>query len=141
MNLIHDYRDSNNNLNLKYFKPHEFLMGEPGQEVEVFKHIAQSVLISLDKLRALCDFPININSSYRTPEYNATLPNSAKNSYHVKGLALDITGRGRKLTKQEKTKIIYYAGMLGFTGIGVYNNFIHLDRRPGGAVFWDKTTK
>ena len=38
--------------------------------------------------------PININSGYRSPKTNANTEGAAKNSYHLKGRAIDISMEG-----------------------------------------------
>lgn len=74
---------------------------------------------------------IHILSGYRTPEHNASLKNSARNSLHMKGLAADIHIPG--------TSTVLLAAMsrlIGTGGVGIYpqNNFIHID--TGRVRIW-----
>lgn len=78
--------------------------------------------------------PCFITSSYRDGRTNREI-GGAKNSYHVKGLALDIhVGRGM----DEQLRWARAASEAGFTGIGVYpgDSHIHIDLRPGEKVFF-----
>ena len=49
----------------------------------------QNTLLSFDVRK-----PININSGYRSPKTNANTEGAAKNSYHLKGRAIDISMGG-----------------------------------------------
>lgn len=91
--------------------------------------------VLMDKLQALRATvgPLHINSGYRSPEYNATLPGAVKDSQHTHGTAVDISMAGHDpLTVYETAK------GLGFLGFGFYpeprNNFMHLD--VGAARWW-----
>lgn len=44
----------------------------------------------LNQLREKLGKPIIINSAFRTPAVNATLPDASKNSWHLQGRAADI---------------------------------------------------
>lgn len=67
---------------------------------------------------------IIITSGYRTPEHNRSLKNSASNSMHIYGKAVDFTVPGLKPEQIANIAKRFNAG-----GIGIYskNNFIHLD--------------
>ena len=65
-----------------------------------------------------------IVSAYRSPSYN-TKVGGAKGSMHMKGQAIDI--RWPNMSTDAKEKFIKLAGAAGFTGIGVYPGFIHVD--------------
>ncbi len=78
-----------------------------------------------------CGEPFEIVSGYRTPATNAMLRNRsrgvAKNSYHVKGMAVDVTMKSRSVAQ------ISRAGLeLGGGGVGRYSrsDFVHLDCGP-----------
>ncbi|GAA4914442.1 D-Ala-D-Ala carboxypeptidase family metallohydrolase [Mucilaginibacter defluvii] len=77
-----------------------------------------------------------INSSYRSPEYNKTVPGSATNSLHTKGHAIDIG------TKLPQDLAMFYREFKLPGGLGIYKWGIHIDIGDvGQTVFaeWDKT--
>lgn len=77
--------------------------------------------------------PLTINSAYRSPEKNAELSKTtkgvAKNSLHMRGMALDISGAN--LTEEERAFLVKLASREGIGGIGHYPNsntkFTHID--------------
>mgnify|MGYP000424540618 CR=1 FL=1 len=84
------------------------------------------------------DLPIN--SGFRDKNRNRRAK-GAKKSQHMHGKALDIDVR--ILPKDERLRLIRIASDEGFTGVGVYNNAIHLDtggRRHWGPDFRGKST-
>jgi uncharacterized protein YcbK (DUF882 family) len=77
---------------------------------------------------------LNINSAYRSPMKNASLSGSAKHSYHMSGLAIDISLSGGI----DPVSLIRNASILGAKGIGYYgnSNFIHVDIGSPSPRFW-----
>jgi|TARA_B110000858_G_scaffold36900_1_gene41525 hypothetical protein len=71
--------------------------------------------------------PITLNSAYRTPEYNAKV-GGAKKSMHVQRMAIDV--QWGTTNQQARVDMIQRAVDAGFTGIGCYTNFMHLDIGP-----------
>tara|TARA_B110000503_G_C7145618_1_gene412802 strand:- start:128 stop:868 length:741 start_codon:yes stop_codon:yes gene_type:complete len=71
--------------------------------------------------------PLVANSGYRTPEYNKSI-GGAKNSMHVQKKALDLQWPAADLTG--RIAFIEKAIQAGFTGIGCYNGFMHVDIGP-----------
>lgn len=75
---------------------------------------------------------LDIGSGYRSPEYNSTLRGAARNSYHCRGMALDIGNIGNR---ENMLDFVDKAARHGFTGIGVYwpdsegAYFVHIDIR------------
>ena len=67
---------------------------------------------------------ITLNSAYRTPEYNRRI-GGARNSMHVQRKAVDIQWGTSSV--QGRVDMIQKAIDAGFTGIGCYNGFIHVD--------------
>lgn len=102
------------------FKLKEFQCKDGSQLVKIDSQLLQK----LQKLRDSICKPIIINSGYRTESYNKKV-GGAKKSYHMQGKAVDIRVNGMK--PKEIAKI---AEKKGFTGIGIYKNFTHLDIRP-----------
>ena len=87
----------------------------------------------LQSVRDYFGRPVKINSAYRTPEYNKKV-GGASNSQHIKGTACDITVDG----VPPKAVAAYIEAYFPNTGIGLYNNFVHVDTR-GYAVRWKDT--
>ena len=75
----------------------------------------------LQRLRMECG-PLVVNSGYSCPEYNASV-GGAENSMHLE-FATDIRPVGGLLDDCAEA-----AQDFGFTGIGRYETFVHLDRR------------
>jgi hypothetical protein len=76
---------------------------------------------------------IIVNSAYRSPKYNQCLRDrgvkAARNSFHMQGVAFDITWAGYP---NNRDVFIEVARSFGFKGIGVYTGnpgFVHIDRR------------
>jgi len=82
-------------------------------------------MVKLQKLRDILDMPLTVTCGHRCEAHNQAV-GGVKGSYHVKGRAVDI----RCLDSRFRADIITIALELGFYGIGVYKNFIHLDDRP-----------
>jgi len=80
---------------------------------------------SLDLLQAarrIADKPMYINSGHRCVKHNANI-GGKKKSQHLK-MAFDVSLRGF-----EKNELLKYLFDAGFTTFGMYNSFIHTDRR------------
>jgi uncharacterized protein YcbK (DUF882 family) len=77
------------------------------------------------------DAPVHVISGYRSPKTNAMLAQRsdkvAKNSYHVKGMAIDLRLPGRRLEDVRDA-----ATRLGGGGVGFYpeSQFVHMDTGP-----------
>lgn len=67
-------------------------------------------------------------SGYRTPETNANTEGAARNSYHMRGMALDLAIKGRQPVREVGQRMRRYIG----GGIGLYHahDFVHLDVGP-----------
>lgn len=79
----------------------------------------------LDKLqtaRRIAKTPFNINSGFRTPAYNKRI-GGIKGSSHTKGRAADI----RISNSRQRFKILTSLIQVGFSRIGIYSTFIHVD--------------
>jgi hypothetical protein len=75
--------------------------------------------------------PLKVISGYRSPSYNRRV-GGAKKSQHTSGNAIDIDVR--HLSIEQRQELIKYASALGYKGIGVYANSIHLDM--GSRRYW-----
>jgi uncharacterized protein YcbK (DUF882 family) len=120
---------------VKYFKPHEFKMGQETvvDGVPVYDRMDPDLLTRLDRARELAGVPMVLTSSWRTPEYNAQVGGKPDSS-HLRGLAVDITAD----TGSRKYSILVGLIRAGFTRIGIGADFIHADTDPDkpAEVIW-----
>lgn len=103
--------------------------------------VQQSVVNLFERIRAhLCevagkDVPILVTSGYRCARYNRTVPGAVKDSFHSKGLALD-------LACPKHCPFEVFAGVCDLLnpdgGVGVYptHKFVHIDTR-GRKARWN----
>ncbi|MGB0931696.1 MAG: S8 family serine peptidase, partial [Chitinophagales bacterium] len=131
-----------NELNLRYFKAHEFWVkgsrhNNPQSRAyrlntnpprEKWENLAKVAKV-LDELRHRIGSPITISSAYRSPAYNATI-GGASRSQHVEFAALDFTVRGggspqdwARILQEMRTEDLFHGG------IGIYPSFVHVDIR------------
>jgi len=93
------------------------------QVVDIFLQISEKALGNNNALAA------QITSGYRTNKTNSYLRklsrNVAKNSLHIKGQAIDFT-----IDNIPRAKLKNIAKEHAFGGLGVYDNFIHIDSGP-----------
>lgn len=89
----------------------------------------------ISRLQALRDAwgsPLKVTSAARCKKHNAAV-GGAPASKHVDGIAADITCTNGG----ERYKLLRLAYHLGFTGLGLHPQFLHLDIRPAAeAVTW-----
>lgn len=89
----------------------------------------------LQQIRDHFGKPVRIVGPYRCPEHNAEVPNAAKNSRHMKGMAADI-----KVDGIAPAEVAKFAESVGVLGIGLYDtdkdgHFVHIDTRDYKS-FW-----
>jgi len=97
-------------------------------------HLVQlhsKLLKLLVKLRNKIAQPIYINSGYRCIKENDKVYGVPR-SYHLLGMAADIYVRNMKTSD-----LFNYCVSVGFTGIGLYKTFIHVDVRPSKS-YWEE---
>jgi uncharacterized protein YcbK (DUF882 family) len=95
--------------------------------------IDPALLDLLYRLRLVMDHdgPISVISGYRCPATNAMLAarskRVAKNSYHVRGMAIDFRLPGRRLATVRTSAMALASG-----GVGYYpdSDFVHVDTGP-----------
>ena len=80
---------------------------------------------------------LTLNSGYRNPVYNEAV-GGVKASQHLSGKAADLTWNGFRGRSSEVDEFVSLARTIGFTGIGYYNSFVHVD--VGRERYWDKRT-
>ena len=103
----------------RFFKPSELACRGSGSLL-----VVPSFIDACERLRSLFASPLTINSSYRSPRHNALVGGSPK-SRHVQADAADFSTRNI-----DRDLLLRLALEQGWTGIGKYNTFLHLDRRP-----------
>lgn len=69
--------------------------------------------------------PFNLNSGYRSPATNASLPGAARQSYHMRGKAMDLSHPTVPPTSVHRAAMTLYEG-----GVGRYDTFTHVDSGP-----------
>jgi hypothetical protein len=107
-----------------YRKGTRFYLAGSGEQ-----HMDRTFLDMLQAARTTAGVPFVINSGYRTPEYNATLPNSVPNSSHILGKAADV-----RITPENKLKIARALYAAGFRRFGFGKNYIHVDNDSAKSV-------
>lgn len=109
---------------LKHFTPSEFYCKCP--ECNSSKHVNMDhyFLYLLDELRELCGFPFVITSGYRCKNHPVEKAKSTP-GVHNKRIAADI----QVSSGAQRRAIVEGALRLGFNGIGVHEQFVHVDLR------------
>lgn len=97
--------------------------------------IDPNLAILLQKIRDSTNSPVTITSGYRCSTHNKEVGGASK-SYHMQGMAADIVIRDLTPAQVAET-----AELCGATGIGLYENFVHVDVRPDKYFWIDKTGK
>lgn len=113
-------------MTFKYFYVTEFKCSETGRN-----NIRPRFVHALDELREACGFPFTITSGYRDPTHTVERI-KGKPGYHTKGIAADIFVSDGI----QRRKIVENALKLGFNGIGVASDFVHVDLRDEVPVIW-----
>ena len=102
-----------------------FVCSETGEQ-----GIDPDFVTDLDELREACGFPFNINSGYRSPRHSIEAAKGEPGE-HTRGAA-DV----ECFDSHKRYIIIQKAMELGFTGIGVAETYVHLDKRITEPRFW-----
>lgn len=113
-------------MELKYFKVSDFDCQQTGQN-----EMKEEFLVKLDALREACGFPFIVTSGYRS--INHTIEKNKKTpGTHTQGIAADI----KVANGAERYTIVNKAMEMGFTGVGIAKNFVHVDIRDTTPVVW-----
>lgn len=116
--------------------PSEQPTNENGEYIIWLSHVdtrvKPQVVTNLENVSKAVGYALKVTSGYRSPDYNSKV-GGAKKSQHMQGNAVDIVQTG--LTQQQRQEFIQAAIDNGFTAIGVYNTFTHIDIR-GAKVAW-----
>lgn len=85
--------------------------------------------------------PVRVISGYRPLEYNRVL-GSKDDSQHVQGRAADFQIDGVDPGAIYRRVVeLHHLGRIEIGGIGVYNDFNHVDVRGGSLHTWDERTR
>lgn len=98
--------------------------------------VSKRLVEGLQELRNIVG-PLTVTSGFRCGKHNEKIGGS-ENSKHCLAEAADVVSE-----KHPPFKIAHYAEMIGVFaegGIGIYDNFVHLDCRTDGPARWDKRT-
>jgi len=95
--------------------------------------IENKLINRLERLRFKMGRPLKINSAMRCDEHNYNV-GGARQSQHLLGLAADVSMLG--MTAEQKYKMVEWAVLLGFKGIGISDSYIHVDMREGERCLW-----
>lgn len=83
------------------------------------------------------DKKLTVSSGYRSPQLNSKVPGAAKNSFHIKGLAVDLQSKyispGELANQIEK---LISQGKIKQGGLGRYSSWTHYDTR-GTKARWN----
>lgn len=100
---------------------------------------AQAICERAEVLRAQVYGPLIVTSGYRTVTWNKKV-GGAKGSYHLTASALDLTSRMVSAPRLHGVYLgLIEAGLVPDGGLGLYENWIHIDLGPrrrwyGGEV-------
>lgn len=83
-----------------------------------------AALDRLQRLRTAWGRPMVVNSGFRSHPYNARI-GGAPASFHLQGRAFDI-----QTDPKDRAEFIAAALAAGFTGVGTYATFVHIDDGP-----------
>lgn len=103
----------------KYFKAGEFELCTPRCGL---RSMDPDFMRRLDHAREVAGVPFVINSAFRSVDWELSHGRSGSSS-HTKGLAVDISC----VTPAYRYRILYALISEGFTRIGLYPSFIHVD--------------
>lgn len=111
---------------MMFFKLKDFNCKETGENA-----MKPKFLMRLDVLRLICGFPFIVISGFRSVDHSVER-RKLKPGQHPEGHASDIRVRNGT----ERGLVVKNALAMGFTGIGVGRNIVHVDDRPGPLVMW-----
>lgn len=105
------------------FKLSEFACNDNSEEILLDMELVNR----LQQLRDDIGKPITVHSGYRNEEYNKRV-GGVSSSQHLLGKAADISVKGI-----DPTELSRYAKIVGFKGVGIYKDFLHVDVREKEA--------
>ena len=109
-----------------YFKVSDFDCQETGENEMDLEFIRK-----LDELRSACGWPFIVTSGYRSVQHSLEVKKERPGT-HTQGIAADIKVVGGA----QRRLLVEKALDMGFTGVGVDKNFVHVDIRTTTPVLW-----
>lgn len=108
------------------------VVAEPGVDLA---GVDVAVLDRFEKLQSVFGATLPVTSGYRDHAHNKEVGGAERSQHlHRRALDIDVTS----LSKEERVRFIETASAMGFTGIGVGTNIIHLD--TGSRRAWGYKT-
>ena len=103
-----------------------------GYPIQWRKDRAIELAAAFERIRAICGFPLVVNSAYRTAVFNDSI-GGATHSQHVQGRALDLhpSAGGLRALQALRGAAETARGEGLLRGIGIYEGLVHIDTRPG----------
>lgn len=86
------------------------------------------LIVMFERIRAIWNKEIKINSAYRTVSYNKRIGGASK-SQHLLGKALDLQPPNGITVEIFHATIKHFADQFGIKGLGLYKTFVHCDIR------------
>ncbi len=111
---------------MRYFRLKDFDCTETGEN-----EMDPMFLMRLDVLRHMCGFPFIVISGFRSVTHSDEVVKDAPGE-HTRGTATDILVRGGV----QRRLIVKFALAMGFTGVGIKKNMVHIDDRKTEPVLW-----
>lgn len=93
---------------------------------EEVKGLDRELCAMLDRARSIAGVAFLITNGFRTPDQNAALLESVKDSAHLTGNAVDLSCNDSQIRFKMLTGLIH----AGFARIGIYEEHIHVDNSP-----------
>lgn len=114
-------------MHYEFFKPEEFTRCNPSCTMG---QMNPEFMEQLVRARSLAGIPFRLSSAYRSVSYELKHHRSGT-SFHTQGRAVDILCTN----SWERYCIIEALIKIGFRGIGIAQNFIHIDNRDKVCIW------
>lgn len=106
-------------------------------------YLNDNVINALQYLRLRYNCPVKVTSTFRTSAANSAA-GGAKSSKHLTGNAIDFAFTKKSILRQAQKdmqgdELKNILAQFGVNGLGLYDNFIHIDYRTSPAL-WDNRT-
>lgn len=89
-----------------------------------------AIAVVADELRQAFGAPLRVLSAYRCPRYNRALIGTASQSYHIKGMALDLAPQANQVHRLHNLALLLHKSEIWRGGLGIYSWGVHIDTGP-----------